>query len=573
MADTSKAVALSGDLDTSNMMQLFAGQMLGQQQNPLTIAVIKMIESISVSESGWKGIIKQMAVQILGKLAKIVLVGYVVYYASKPKEIGELIVRFIKFIIEHFCYKKLIFQISEDKTELEFYINTISSNLIVEYNSYVGGMGNQITNNATTSSTTNSNSSSTTTGSNNNNNNNNENKGPMFKIFRQRIGKTLIIRYWSILPDHSRVIDEMYKNANEELEKYMSTSLTYMQYDQSQWKTLTPSGVFPAQNHILLSLRIQSMIRLGEITGIQSRRGIIVNSEAGFGKSFFAEFVANPEHFKSSSPLIKAVIKIDFSQYNDKTLEEMFSIISKISTDKITIIILDEIDKYLKKRMEIKYEALKQEQQKNAAKSAGVIDLGPSSSNAALTDSPLGLNVLYEENKEERDAFEVKEKTNFATLMKQLMDNRVCTTNILVFMTNNYATMFNGIDMVHYAALKDRFNFFQFHQVNNAEFKNYFKWFNGLCKIKEPELYIEEQELNTLLNTLREDLNITYRELRNITDQMNNDLRQIIRHLNKDKKVNDKDNKTVFFINSDEEIKDDDSETNNSEEQNSEDID
>src|SRR5690606_24273036 len=79
---------------------------------------------------------------------------------------------------------------------------------------------------------------------------------------------------------------------------------------------------------------------------------------------------------------------------------------------------------------------------------------------------------------------------------------------VFIFCSNNFETIFDGVDMTHFASLKRRLVNVKFERCDKLELIEYIEYYN--LKLKGSQWYYPSGKLSGILEKIRPDLSIPY---------------------------------------------------------------
>ena len=272
-----------------------------------------------------------------------------------------------------------------------------------------------------------------------------------------------------------------------------------------------PSTLFPSDNYINLNNCVSKFIKVCKINKSYNVLGLLVDGEPGLGKTKFSDFAVVQGD-------LKKVIRLDMTIVKDTMFD---TIINKIYTDpsleSSTMFVIDELDKYIQYRIDKTYYEL-QDKNVNNKKVDGNTEIAiPSIEDHTKR---MKLNFLY-------------------SILSILEKDGLKAPCIVMFCSNNFDTIFEGIDEKHFKSLKDRFTNFRFNRCEKDEIIRYLTYYNN--NFKGTEFY--EENIQILVKELRNDISITYRSLNHISIKKAYDIKSIIYELNTFEENNIKDSK------------------------------
>ena len=231
------------------------------------------------------------------------------------------------------------------------------------------------------------------------------------------------------------------------------------------YHAITPNNMFPSKDFRNFKDIIIQTIKCSSKLGSYQITPLLLDGEPGLGKSKSLGYLA----YGSQLSNIKRVDMTEFINHNldiDTILTEVFY---NNTITGHTLIMIDEIDKYI----------------------AGMLDKTDEPDNIGKINQSMLNSIL---SLIERDT---GKKFNL----------------FVVFCSNNFNTIFNNVDMTHYASMKTRFISIVFHRIDKTEYKEYLQWLhNKLYDNDFPNDIIKE-----FVDTLPNDFKITFRDLNQCT--------------------------------------------------------
>jgi ankyrin repeat protein len=234
-------------------------------------------------------------------------------------------------------------------------------------------------------------------------------------------------------------------------------------------KIFVPDSLFPSKNYQKLDAIIDNFFTVVNKTKMYKAQGILIDGEPGLGKSKSCDYLASLNKYHEiyyinlSLPIL---LKKDFKSIID-------DIISKRNGR--TIIYFDELDKYL--AFYVEYSFYKQEdiedfnEYKRYYKQEFLYEL---------------LAII------ETSAYE---------------DGLVC-----IFCSNNFHTIFEDVDQVHFNSLKRRFAPIQFERCDREELIKFIQYFN--TRMLDTKMHYPEAKLEHLVQNLKPQISLTYHSVR-----------------------------------------------------------
>ena len=275
-----------------------------------------------------------------------------------------------------------------------------------------------------------------------------------------------------------------------------------------------PKVLFPSNNYVKIDKLIDRHFTVVKMTGLASALGILIDGEPGLGKSMTADYLANKGIYGEVRIIdMTKHLTVEFSTITAKVLQD---------TDHNCIIVFDELDKYIDYYIRESYMKLKEEESKPI----------PPTKNENL--SPLAASTMHEEITKKIPTMEehrtrVKEKFLYDVL--SLLETRVFPKGVIfIFCANNFDSIFNDVDMTHFTSLKDRFLSVQYERCDAEELGRYITYFNDM--MQNTPIYIESDELNTIKDSIKPHITITYRKLTQLSIKVQYDIPVLIEELN-----------------------------------------
>ena len=256
------------------------------------------------------------------------------------------------------------------------------------------------------------------------------------------------------------------------------------------------SRLYPSRNYLKLTDRLDSFFELCKVTKNPKTKGILINGDPGLGKSAFCDF------YNLNTKNCKKIIRLDMTLF----IKHSFDIISDrfiTRSNSEIVYVIDEFDKYVNFHIKNTYDEHREKYHKTILVSGATMEL----------KSP--------------KVFSNTIKTNILLKLLSLLDEKTEFPRIFLFCSNNFYTIFEGIDTLHFSALVTRFTNNTFERCDAEEFKNYCRFYNK--EFENTRFYCPNlEELLTLVN----DNKVTFRELDAIAFQSQMDFGEMINHFN-----------------------------------------
>lgn len=291
---------------------------------------------------------------------------------------------------------------------------------------------------------------------------------------------------------HHGLIEKITKEAKQDLREHILRMDTKCIHD---FKEVKPLNLYPSTNYILLDDIVSSYDETCELTGNREPRTIIINGLHGLGKTRATDFLAKAGKYDN-------VCCIPMDRYMDaknsitSQIEKLYkSTISKAK--RLSIVIIDEIDKYLVGYIQALYDNHVDQLKKEIKDMAKAID----------KEGPKEALELPDFN-----TFRTRMKEKFLYELLHLIEiNHVEHGIVFILCTNNYETIFEDVNMLHFRSLKDRITPLTFKPCDKDELIGYIRYHNDL--MKGSRFHYSNEELDNLLPTIKNDLQVPYRLL------------------------------------------------------------
>lgn len=276
---------------------------------------------------------------------------------------------------------------------------------------------------------------------------------------------------------HSHLDDIISKKAVE-----LSTNDIHCTYnllpsdDMMEYKKLECSEPYESKNYKMLFETIQNNITASKSLRSSGAIGILLNGEPGLGKSMFADYLSHKN-------IVDRVNVIDLSKlcefkFGDE-IEPFISYSCQESQSTSTVLMIDEIDKYLDHRR----------------------------NHIELKETVDGKVRML--TKREMQNKKVKISSSILLSILSLIDSKTTFPLIVIFCSNNFHTLFQDINQTHYHSLIDRLIQIRFERCDSLEVKDYLRYIN--TRFERTSLY--NGDIEDSLQQLNDDTTITFRKL------------------------------------------------------------
>lgn len=303
---------------------------------------------------------------------------------------------------------------------------------------------------------------------------------------------------------HSRNLGEIMKDSEASLNKYLagknSVGTKYkifsIQNSVSSYTTREANTMYPSSNYKRLASSVSSFYRVCKLTERIEVAGILLNGVPGLGKTRFVDYAVKTK-------LVNEVYKIDMTCLLSETFETILknAYHSVPCKNEKIMFVFDEIDKYLDYRTNILYDAYLQ--------------------------LPETKECLVIKSKRE---FIVDKKTDFLFGMLRVLERSSLSESIVViFCTNNFESIFEGVNLKHHTSLLSRFKSFNFEKCDKKELCSYLLHYNTAFLGTEFHEAVDEK---WIMRNLREDISITNRALHHLSFEASYGVTETVRLLN-----------------------------------------
>lgn len=259
---------------------------------------------------------------------------------------------------------------------------------------------------------------------------------------------------------------------------------TQIIYDPKKKQLVTeinePITLFPSRNYRKMKKIVNRQITYSEDMKIFKIVPIYINGEPGLGKSYTGDFLSRGTKLSH----IRYVDLQQFINFNLEVGEVLYQIFHGLEIRGHTLIIIDEIDKFTN---------------------------GYILNNPDVDVGSLNRSILNEIN--------------------TMINSRIKTMNcvFIVFCSNNFDTIYENVDMGHYASLQSRLTAITYNRLDKKELGQYFEW----VLQRKKSLHKKENivGINNCLSSLSDDFSIPFRDLFNISVKCHHRLDKICESL------------------------------------------
>lgn len=280
-----------------------------------------------------------------------------------------------------------------------------------------------------------------------------------------------------------------------------------------------PKKLFPSKNYKKLTDMISNYFEICKMTENYEPLCVLINGKPGLGKSHFIEYISSISP-SSSSPSIVCdnSIKIDMTEQTTNNLETIINetFASNCMGQGNTIILIDELDKYFDRYLKQFINNL------STGKIVMKDSLKKSKDNTEGKVEQKSEKITKEEIEEHK--INIREEFLYSLLRVAEYDQFTHPV-VILFVANNFDTIYDGVDMTHFKSLKSRFSEVQFESCDKAEIIDYLKYLNNTFFLNT-KYY--ENDINNLITQIPDKIDIVYRELKQISFRANFQIKEII---------------------------------------------
>lgn len=274
-------------------------------------------------------------------------------------------------------------------------------------------------------------------------------------------GNYSLVEYCPVL--HSKFIDDIDKEAEKDL--HNPQSMTTVCRDSNR-KVFNPATMYPSINYKYLEKIVDGFFTVVKSTGMFKTQGILIDGEPGLGKSRSCDYLASLGKYGEVYYINLSLTTLLKKEFNT-VVSEFLSRKSTVST----VFYFDELDKYLDYYIEFSFQ---------------------------------------QQDTDDFETYRRSKKQDFLYDLLELLETPIFEAGaVFIFCSNNFHTIFEDVDPVHFASLKSRFAPVRFVRCNKEEFIGYIEYFNA--KMTGTDLYYPD--LSHIFDRIRDDLSITYRAI------------------------------------------------------------
>jgi hypothetical protein len=303
---------------------------------------------------------------------------------------------------------------------------------------------------------------------------------------------------------HYDLIRHLKEKAQRNMERRASNKKTICIHDDKEFE---PLHLFPSKNYVRLNEMVRSYNEVSKLTKTRQPRAILIDGEPGLGKTSSIDALATLGTYG-------LVCRVDMTKYinSDKSIQKIFDYIytkHMENIDGLIVVLFDEIDKYISRNIRVRY-------QNECKKLLKVKYSKVEKPKEPGSSSDVELPNLSEQDLIDWESFQVDYRENFLYDLLHLIEITYIKNGIVfIFCSNNFDSIFDGVNMKHFRSLRDRFVKVTFKRCDKPELIDYIKYYNKM--LVGTEWHYPSESLDKILSGIREDLAIPYRVLTHTT--------------------------------------------------------
>jgi hypothetical protein len=289
---------------------------------------------------------------------------------------------------------------------------------------------------------------------------------------------------------HNSIIKKVRETAEKEYMELSNVKVVSTLYKTLNGKNLIPKKLFPSRNFTNLEKIVRNHLKYSELTNSFVNLGILIDGEPGLGKTSSVDYIATMN-------VCSEIIKVDMTNYLTANFQRIISDIFSSIGNRTTIILIDELDKYIDHSLTSNMNDIKRNKE----------------------NKPINYHGL-----------QLEFKKNLLYNILSFLENDTCPKGmIIIFCSNNFNTIFNDVDNTHFESLKKRFLHLTFNRCEKEEVSEYISFTND--KFKDNDWWIEENKLKELMKEIPDDVSMCYRDLSHLYIKAGYDTRMFIKLL------------------------------------------
>lgn len=299
---------------------------------------------------------------------------------------------------------------------------------------------------------------------------------------------------------HRKILATSYRLGKEDYQRHIQKTQEGITICRSlQGDFFIPKTLFPSKNYTKLTNILKNHLKISDLTESYRALGVLLDGEPGLGKTDFLDYFAKTN-------ICKEVLKVDMTQKLKVDFSGILEQTFKNSKSGSLVILFDELDKYVDYRLRFEYRQT----------------LERSTDEDQKEKKPR--EIPFEEFKHDF-------KQDFLYELLSLLETTYHEGGLVIlFCSNNFDTIFEGIDTTHFISLKKRFVNVRFERCDAEEFKDYLRFLNR--KFEGTKWHLPKERLEELLLTVRKDLSITYRDLCHMNIKASYNFEELIQAIN-----------------------------------------
>jgi hypothetical protein len=282
----------------------------------------------------------------------------------------------------------------------------------------------------------------------------------------------------------------------------------------------TPDILYPSYNYTRLDKIIDRFFTVVKKTRMYKAQGILIDGEPGLGKSRSCDYLASLNKYHEI-----IYINMSLTEILKKEFKNIIKDIIQSKKNGSTIIYFDELDKYLDYNIDFMFKQYVEKLKTKGVGDKGKVDRGvDKEENIRIIETEINLE-------EESKTFHQEYKQNFLYELLEMIETSSYDGGIVfIFCSNNFDTIFEGVNQIHFNSLKSRFAPIKFERCDYREVVGYIKYFNNM--MKDTDVYYDDDNLKRLINKLNKEISLTYRSIRHLHISAGYDIDLLINMIN-----------------------------------------
>jgi ankyrin repeat protein len=297
-------------------------------------------------------------------------------------------------------------------------------------------------------------------------------------------GSYTVLEYCPFI--HQKFMDDINKEADLESENMnIPNKDIKTQCRDITRKVFVPDTLFPSKNYLALDTIISNFFTVVNRTKMYKAQGILIDGEPGLGKSKSSDYLGSLNKYHEVYYVnlsLTSLLKKDFKSIIDEVLTKR---------NGSTIIYFDELDKYL--------------------------------------DFYLEYSFNKQEEIEDFTEYKRRQKQEFLYQLLEVIETNIYEDGVVfIFCSNNFHTIFEDVNQVHFQSLKSRFAPIRFDRCDRDEIIKFIRFFNA--KMVGTIMYYEE--IDELIENIKDHISLTYRSVRHCHVKAGYNLEKFIEFIN-----------------------------------------